>query len=276
MSDTASALPVLGAALTLKGIRQHRDWLLEQQRDLELQDFHTAANLEGDWRALAIETKKVLEGHTGRLGIHGPFWGFKLDSHDPEIRAVVRRRLLQGLEACELLGATQMVAHSPYTAWDYSNLDNSRTAREELVERTHDTLRDVVARAEQTGVTLVIENIEDRDPHARVALAASFNSAAVKVSIDTGHAHYAHGSLAAPPVDYYVHAAGNALEHVHLQDADGYADRHWNPGEGSIRWQAVFAAFSRLTSNPRLILEVRDAATLRKGTAFLELLGVAR
>jgi len=267
--------PVLGAALKLAGIRQHRDWLLEKQRDLELQDFHTAETLEGDWRPLVEETRKLLDGHTGRLGLHGPFWGFKLDSHDPAIRAIVTRRLLQGLDACAALGATQMVIHSPYTAWDYNNLDNSRNGRDELLERTHQTLRDAVTRAAESGVVLVIENIEDRDPHARVALAASFNSPAVKVSIDTGHAHYAHGSLAAPPVDYYVHAAGDALNHVHLQDADGYADRHWNPGEGTIRWQAVFAALSRLSSNPRLILEVRDATTLRQGTAFLEQLGLA-
>jgi sugar phosphate isomerase/epimerase len=267
--------PILGAALKLSGIRQHRDWLLEKQRDLELQDFHTAETLDGDWRRLVEETRKLLDGHTGRLGIHGPFWGFKLDSHDPAIRAIVTRRLLQGLDACAALGATQMVIHSPYTAWDYNNLDNSRAGRDELLERTHQTLRDVVARAAESGVVLVIENIEDRDPHVRVALAASFNSPAVKVSIDTGHAHYAHGSLAAPPVDYYVHAAGDALNHVHLQDADGYADRHWNPGEGTIRWQAVFATLSRLSSNPRLILEVRDATTLRKGTDFLEQLGVA-
>jgi sugar phosphate isomerase/epimerase len=270
-----SSRPILGAALKLSGIRQHRDWLLEKQRDLELQDFHTAETLDGDWRPLVEETRKLLDGHTGRLGIHGPFWGFKLDSHDPAIRAIVTRRLLQGLDACAALGATQMVIHSPYTAWDYNNLDNSRQGRDELVERTHQTMRDVVTRAAESGVVLVIENIEDRDPHARVALAASFDSPAVKVSIDTGHAHYAYGSLAAPPVDYYVHAAGDALNHVHLQDADGYADRHWNPGEGTIRWQAVFAALSRLSANPRLILEVRDATTLRKGTAYLEQLGVA-
>jgi sugar phosphate isomerase/epimerase len=275
LTATDHTKPILGAALTLSGIRMHRDWLLEKQRDLELQDFHNAAALDGDWRAMAGEIRKVLDGHTGRLGIHGPFWGFKLDSHDPEIRAVVTRRLLQGLEACAFLGASQMVIHSPYTAWDYNNLDNNRNDREELVERAHLTLRDAVARAADTGIVLVIENIEDRDPHARVALAASFGSPAVRVSIDTGHAHYAHGSLGAPPVDYYVHAAGEALNHVHLQDADGYADRHWHPGEGTIRWEPVFSALSRLGSNPRLILEVKDQAGLRKGAAYLEQLGLA-
>ncbi|MFC7607601.1 apurinic/apyrimidinic endonuclease family protein [Teichococcus aestuarii] len=105
--------PILGAALTLKGITQHRDWLLEKQRDLEIQDLHSAEVLDGDWRPVAERLRALLDGHTGRVGLHGPFWGFKIDSHDPEIRAVVRRRLLQGLEACAAVGATQMVVHSP-------------------------------------------------------------------------------------------------------------------------------------------------------------------
>ena len=66
------------------------------------------------------------------------------------------------------------------------------------------------------------------------------------LSIDTGHANYAHGSTGGPPVDYFVHAAGDMLHHVHLQDTDGYADRHWNPGEGNVSWPAVFRALRGL------------------------------
>jgi len=101
--------PVLGAALSIKSIPAHRDWLLERQRDLEIQDFFRADLLDSDWRSTAGEIKQMLAGHTGRLGIHGPFWGFKIDSHDPLIRKAVTKRLLQGLDAAEFLGATQMV-----------------------------------------------------------------------------------------------------------------------------------------------------------------------
>lgn len=274
MSQTT--LPVLGAALKIAGLTLHRDWLLEKQRDVELQDFHTAADLNGDWQGMVGRTLRLLDGHTGRRGIHGPFWGFKLDSHDPDIRGVVTRRMLQALDACEALGATQMVVHSPFTAWDHNNLDNYRTGLADLTERTHQTMRPVVSRAETQGVTLVLENIEDRDPRARVALAASFNSEALRISVDTGHAHYAHGSLGAPPVDYYIRAAGEALHHIHLQDADGFADRHWPPGQGTIRWAPVFAAIGELSSNPRLILELRDATRVREGAAYLEGLGLAQ
>jgi hypothetical protein len=177
--------PILGAALTRETLALQRDWILEKQRDLEIQDFFSSETLDGDWRSVGAEIRRLLDGYTGRLGIHGPFWGFKIDSQDPLIRSVVTKRLLQGLEACEMVGATQMVIHSPFTTWDYNNLDINPGSRHALTERVHLTLKDVVQRAENIGCELVIENIEDKDPAARVLLARSFDSAAVRVSIDT-------------------------------------------------------------------------------------------
>lgn len=270
-----TSLPILGAAMALDDLEIHRDWLFEKQRDLELQSFAEARVLNGDWAPLAARARKLLDGHKGRLGIHGPFWGFTIASQDPDIRGVVSKRLLQGLEVCASVGATHMVVHSPYTTWSYNNLDNNPGEREKITEYCHLTLRDAVKRAEDIGCTMVLENIEDKDPHIRVALADSFKSPAVAVSIDTGHAYYAHGSTGAPPVDYFVHAAGNRLQHVHLQDADGYADRHWSLGEGTIQWRSVFAALARLESNPRLIIEIRDKSRIPASAAYIASLGIA-
>jgi sugar phosphate isomerase/epimerase len=272
---TAHAKPVLGAALSINSLPSYREWLLARPRDLELQDFFRAEVLDGDWRGVADQIKRLLDGFKGRLGIHGPFWGFKIDSHDPLIRQAVRTRLLHGLEAAESVGATQMVIHSPYTTWDHNNLDLYPGGREAVIERVRATLTDVIRRAERIGCELVIENIEDKDPHERVRLAKALDSKNVRVSIDTGHAFYAHISTGAPPVDYYVDAAGDMLTHVHLQDTDGYADRHWAPGDGAIRWAAVFRALGRLTSNPRLILELRDHAAVSAGASHLTELGLA-
>lgn len=172
-------LPIAGAAMMIEDIAAHRDWLLEKPRDLEIQNFFKADVLESDWTPLVERARDLLDGHTGRLGIHGPFWGFTIDSQDPDVRAVVIKRFNQGLDACAALGADQMVIHSPYTTWDYNNLDNNEGAREQVLERCHLTLDGVVKRAGDIGVTLVIENIEDVDPHDRVRLAASFNSDAI-------------------------------------------------------------------------------------------------
>jgi sugar phosphate isomerase/epimerase len=272
---TRSNLPVLGAALALDNLALHRDWILEHQRDVELQAFFKPEALDGDFGPDVARARSILDGHTGRLGIHGPFWGFSIASHDAAIRRVVTDRFLKALEICEQVKANQMVIHSPATTWGFNNLQAFPDETAKLIERTHLTLEKVVKRAEDIGVTLVIENIEDRDPAERVRLAQSFNSERVKVSIDTGHAHYAHVSTGAPPVDIYVIAAGDMLEHVHLQDADGFADRHWLPGEGTVNWIAIFKALEKLTSNPRLVLEVRDQPAVLKGARHLVELGLA-
>jgi sugar phosphate isomerase/epimerase len=275
MTGSTPPRPVLGVALPLDGLRQHKAWILEKQRDLELQDFFWAEVLNGDWKPLADEIRKELSGYKGRLGIHGPFWGFNIATMDPDVRDVVRKRMSQGLDVCAHVGATQMVIHSPYSTWDYNNLDYNPGSRQQVIERTHAAIGDAVKRAEDMGVVLVIENIEDKDAHIRVDLAKSFDSPSVRVSIDTGHANYAHGSTNGPPVDYFVHAAGDMLHHVHLQDTDGHADRHWNPGEGNIAWPEVFRALSRVQSHPRLILEVRNKDTVRAGADHLLALGLA-
>jgi sugar phosphate isomerase/epimerase len=269
-------LPLIGAALFVKDLEALAPWLIEGQRDIEVQDFFSAEVLEGDWKGLVAETRRLLDGHTGRIGIHGPFWGFSVATPDPDVRDVVRKRLRQGLDACVALGGTHMVVHSPYTTWDYNNLDKDFGARTRVIEYSHAAMADAVRQAEDHGITLVIENIEDIDPLDRVHLARSFDSSAVAVSIDTGHAHYAHGSNGAPPVDYYVLAAGETLQHVHIQDADGYADRHWVPGEGTVRWHSVFAALATLPQSPRLVLELADNARLRDGANWLIAQGLAR
>ena len=271
-------LPLLGAAMTVSELETFQEFILSENRDLELQDFCAPGMLDSDWRPAADRARSLLKGYGGRLGIHGPFWGLHIASLDAEIRKVVSRRMLQGLEVCEHLGATQMVIHSPYSTWDFNNLDNApdRKAYDMMLEATHQTLDVAVARAEAIGVTMVVENIQDKDPDIRRILVEDFASPALAVSIDTGHAHYAYGSTGAPPVDFYVRRAGNTLQHIHLQDADGYADRHWTIGEGNIAWPAVFRALGELSSNPRLILELRDKAGILPSVAWLQARGLAR
>ena len=112
------------------------------------------------------------------------------------------------------------------------------------------------------------------DPASRRAMVDSFESDAIALSIDTGHAHLARRMSGAPPVDYFVRDSGNLLQHVHLQDLDGHADRHWAPGEGEIHWQEVFRALSECTSSPHLVLELRRKSDIPQGFAFLERLGL--
>lgn len=262
--------------MPVSALPKYRDWLIADQRDLELQDFFDANLLNGDWRARVAQARDLLTGHSGRLGIHGPFWGFSIGTKDPEVQAVVARRMDQALDVADALGADQIVIHSPFTTWGYNNLPKERDGMGGVIECAHACIGAAVRRAEGLGITFVLENIEDKNPEDRLALARSFGSAAVKLSIDTGHAYYAHASTGAPPVDYFVMSAGDLLEHVHIQDSDGYADRHWIPGVGTMNWPPIFNALAGLSSRPRLNIEVRDKDNIIAGASYLEALGLAR
>lgn len=272
----SKSLPVIGACLPVPALETHRDWLFALDRDIELQSFHMPDVLDGDWQALADQANRVLAGHQGRIGIHGPFWGFTVHSVDPAIRRVVENRMMQGLDVCAAVNATLMVIHSPYSTWDHNNLDNVPGSRERVIDYTHDTLSKVVKRAEDQGVVLALENIMDVEPALRRALVDTFSSDALQLSVDTGHAQLAHGSSGAHPVDYFIQDAGQQLAHVHLQDADGYADRHWAIGEGNILWPSVFRAIAALDHAPRLLLELRDHSLIGQSMEYLTRLGLAR
>jgi len=275
-------LPTLGCALFVHELEAMQDFWREPARDIELQDFIRPDILAGDWRPIADRARRLLDGHAGRWGIHGPFVGFTLSAADPDVRAVIHRRMDQALDVCEALGGTHLVVHSPLTIWDDHNLNYWPNARERLFDTIEANLAPAAKRAAAIGVTIVIENVEDCEPAFRLAVAHSLGPS-VKVSLDTGHANYVHHMHGAPAVDYYVRAAGRDLAHVHLQDTDGYADRHWPPGDGNVPWRQVFAALMHETAldggegeRPRLIVELKDKSGLAAAVRHLESLGVAR
>ncbi len=265
----------IGAALMIDEIAEHKDWLVADQRDLELQDFvYPEVFVEG-WQGTVDRAKSALDGFEGRLSIHGPFWGLDISGPDPDVREVVGRRYSDGVEAAAALGAGKMVVHSPFDNWHQFN----RHKDGDLVAKTAEDVRALLAPAlslaEAHGVTLVVENIKDITPEIRRVMIDHIGSPALALSIDTGHAQIAGRASGAPPVDVFVRDAGERLAHVHLQDGDGYADRHWAPGEGQIDWAEVFRALAECQSAPHLVLELRRKSDIPRGFAYLRDLGVA-
>jgi sugar phosphate isomerase/epimerase len=249
----------------------------DHDRDVELRDLTEIGALEdGRWQETIARARKYFAGHQGRLGIHGPFWGLAVDTPDLEIRTVVQHRFDTALTALLTLSeGGHMVLHSPFTTWHHFNRRTFHDDSKGILDRTLATLTPLVKRAETHGVTLVLENCEDMDPFERLHLAAAFNSPAVKVSLDTGHAHYAHGAHGAPPVDAHLRAVAPALAHLHLQDADGLADRHWALGRGTIHWHEVFAALAEAGQTPLLILEMAKPEDILVSARYLSEQGLA-
>lgn len=269
----------IGAAMPLSEVENHKPWLFDDERDLELQDFvSNEIYINEDWKNIAQIAKKKLKGFNGRLGVHGPFWGLDFSCFDSEVAKVISKRLCQGVEAAAETGAIQMVMHSPFDNWhefNRFNIYNGKRALEQVFDVVARIISPALRIAENEGVELVMENIKDINPQTRRQLVESIESNSLKLSIDTGHAHIAGLASKAPPVDIFVEDAGNLLKHVHIQDGDGYADRHQAPGNGTINWHSVFQSLSFLESNPHLILELKNYGEIPLAFSYLSERGLA-
>ncbi len=269
-------LPVVGAAMPVKMLAEHREWLIAGQRDLELWDFCHADVLDGDWRGLVAQARDLLDGYTGRLGIHGPYEGMALICSDRRVTALTVERFKQGLECAAAIGATHMVIHSPFDFFGAPHVAHTPghgLAAE--IGRAHEVLDAVVPIAAQIGCALVIEVCADQATPPLIALVRSFESEHVRVSLDVGHA-FIMQRVGGPPPDQWVRDAGPLLGHLHLQDNDGLLDRHWAPGEGSLSWFALFEALGELQHRPRLLLELNKVEKVRRAAAWLAERGLVR
>ncbi|MEO1704432.1 MAG: TIM barrel protein, partial [Pseudomonadota bacterium] len=130
----------IGACLAPHEIADHRDWLFDASRDLELQGFSLHHDLTTEFEDRIAAAKSALDGFDGRIGMHGPFEGLDMDNKDPELRPLITARFLKALEAAERVGARQMVLHSPYTRWYAWNRLNKPSYWEEKLARIHDVM----------------------------------------------------------------------------------------------------------------------------------------
>ena len=269
--------PYVGCNSTIDELPVLRDWLLDGQRDLELGDPVAWQNLDGgNWKERAAVLRGHLPGYTGRIGVHGPFWGVVINAPDPEIRAVMSKRLLQGVQFAAELGATHMVVHSPFTVMGNGFMQmTSETDLNNNIDWIHATLEPVVRFAETVGCMLVMENINDQNPDALLATVRSFDTKTVRISIDVGHAQLQVRRGGMPPSQWIL-ATAPYLEHLHLQDNDGMNDRHWAPGDGEISWYSVFESLATLDHEPRLILEMKHRHNTERGHRYLVERGLAQ
>jgi sugar phosphate isomerase/epimerase len=262
--------------MPIEALPSYRDWLIESQRDLELWDFCDGDLLDGDWRARVRAARGYLDGYAGRLGIHGPYDGMPLSSSDRRVRLLVAERLRQALEVAAALGASHLVAHSPFDCFGHPQVAHAPgDDLFELIAYAHETLAAVLPVADEIGCTLVLEVCYDTNSAPLLALVRSFNSARVRLSLDVGHA-FIMQRAGGPPPDQWVRDGGELLAHLHLQDTDGHLDRHWAPGEGNLNWFAIFDALSRLDEHPRLLLELDKLEKIRQGAEWLAARGWVR
>ena len=214
-------LSKIGAAVTLDNIDAVFNWLCEQDRPIEIQDFTLPNILSGDLSGLVSRYQEKLQAHKGPRGLHGPFFGLDLGNLETAFQKLITTRLLSALEICERMNAQYMVIHSPFDDWMKLNQWQYPFVQSGVIAAMGDILRAPLQRAADIGCTLVLENCDDTDPNMRMRAVREIDHPNLQLSVDTGHAHLSHCNYKAPSVVDFIAAAENRLAHVHLQDVEG-------------------------------------------------------
>ncbi len=250
---------LVGAATRSDRLEGILDWILEENRDLEIQDACIGAFLDSDWSSTAQAINSQLDGYAGRLGVHGAYDGIYLGSGDPLVQQLAQKRLIQSLEFAEAISAKQCVVHSPFLFFgSHHACHSSCLDLEATINRVETTLTPILEKATSIGCVLVMENIFDRNPAPLRALLEKINSPYLKRSIDTGHAAITERESNGPSPEFWIREAGDLLHHLHLQDTNGEYDYHWTPGRGTLNWSGIFHAIPENETSPHMILEIKD------------------
>lgn len=248
-TDGTTTRPAFPLAMQVSGEVGQRDLprLAAQGLAVEIADFFPVAMWQGDWRGAARQWADALRGYPHPRTLHGAFIDLYPGAVEPAMVAFARTRHRQSLEVAAMLGCDIMVVHSAYPlrdpmAWQLA----------ELTARLVAYFASLAQEAAESGITVVIENIQDTRPEPLVALARAIDAPNVGLSLDVGHA-YLYSGLA---LDRWVWAMQPYLKHCHLHDNDGIHDRHWKLGDGSMTYRAFFEAVGAVPEPPRVTVEV--------------------
>jgi len=275
---TAESTPrrfLVGAATPLADLALNTDWFVDADRDIEINDAVSPELLDSEelQAAYTERANAALAGHTGRRGIHGPFMGLSIGSPDHAFQELVARRFIESIRFGATFGATHMVIHSPFQGWINPFLFSGKGSNVAMqIDWIRRTLDPVIPVAEEHGLTLVIENIRDLNIFPLLETVRTIDHPNVRLSLDVGHAQL-HVPVGGMTPDQYIREAGEVLGHIHLQDNDGQADRHWATGDGIINFRAIFAALREVDNDPRLIIELKNRHDIQRSAAHLESLG---
>ncbi len=99
-----------------------------------------------------------------------------------------------------------------------------------------DSISQLIATAEETGVALAVENMLPGHPGCEIRhitdIVDQIGSPSLGICFDTGHAHVC-GNM-----KEYMSAFGKNIISIHAQDNDGTRDMHLQPPYGTIDWRA--------------------------------------
>jgi len=202
--------------------------------------------------ALVRDTGLILEN------IHAPFWNSNyLWAESKNDQSTIRQELSNTLLFCDKHHIPIMVMH--LTAGNTPPPPNQIGLH---------LIRDLVQQAEDSGVTIALENSENYGNYHLEFIFSNIHSHNLGFCYDSSH-----DFIAKEFRSRSLEKWGALLMTTHLSDNNGINDDHLLPGSGTIDWQRVIEYFPKGSYQGTLMLEV-DGPEANKGLTsdrFLEL-----
>lgn len=186
---------------------------------LEIADFCTASNLDGD--SPYSERGLRLMGLGRRMSFHFPFAELYPCAIDPLARELALRRHNQALRLALRHGIGLMVAHAAFVPEVY--------CRDWFIERSAEYWREFLENVPR-GAVICLENVLEPEPEYLAELCDAVADERLRVCLDVGHAH----RFSTVPTERWIDILGQRIAHVHLHNNDGLADRHWELPRGEM------------------------------------------
>ncbi|MBW2477544.1 MAG: sugar phosphate isomerase/epimerase [Deltaproteobacteria bacterium] len=251
---------LLGAHVPWAQIHQHLDSILDlglipeiafkgpDLDTLDLQRLETVA--------------KTLKNVPRRPTIHAPFFDLNPGAIDPLIQQATRQRLMQTLDAAEVLGAHLVVVHPGFDRWRYPGLE------EAWINQAQMFFPPLLKTAEKIDCRLALENIYEETSSSLVLLVNALDSPWFGHCFDAGH-WFLFGRE--PMVDWLTKISSK-LFHLHLHDNHGTSDDHHPLGEGLVDFELLFTHVLSLPHKPSMTLEAHSSEDLIRSLEALKAL----
>jgi sugar phosphate isomerase/epimerase len=228
----------------------------------ELQEFADPTILDGDWRGHVARYRKALSGFSGELSLHGAFFDMYCGSPDRQVVALARERFRQNLTIAAELGAHLVNFHINFLPL----IDDPRYPPA-WTERQIAFWSPMAQEARGLGVTIVLENMWEPDPHIQRQVLDGVHSPHLKACLDVGHAVV----YSQVPLDAWIKTLEPYLFLTHLHNTNGKEDVHLRFGQGVLDMTTVLDQLRHLPRQPIFCLELPDASSIEASLKFLHL-----
>lgn len=208
-------------------------------------------------RRIATYTK--LGRDMSRDTMHGAFLDILFASRDSVIRERSRALVEQSFEIAERLGVRGIVFHTGILA----GLIKSEAYIESWLREASGFWRQMSER--YSSMDIFMENTFEDSPEVLIRLKESLSDCTnFKLCLDYGHA-----CLTSTQIESWVEQMAAYTGHMHMNDNDLVADRHWVPGEGSIDWKKCSLLLDKYGIESPVLLELGGIENQKKALEYM-------